>query len=261
MSLTLISKIVFVATLVVSFSSEGLGDVIVPANLTITGTGFLSGALVTVGGVSATSITVVSATSITARTPATLTPGTVDVKLADGNTRRLTAKNIIIATGSDVAPIPGVTVDEKQIVSSTGALSLAAVPKKLLVVGAGASGIALGANLVKLGIPFVITEAMLEVGKLGRIGHIDLGEQEPVGHGRLLDGLLVIVERAGAVHAVDRRDHPVEAVARGQQRIGHQRVQDRRRVGEAGGLDHHALERRDLAARGRHRLVAHHGLG
>ena len=48
-------------------------------------------------------------------------PGKVEVKLADGKTRILTAKHIIIATGSDVAPLPGVTIDEKQIVSSTGA--------------------------------------------------------------------------------------------------------------------------------------------
>src|SRR5205814_3333072 len=46
-------------------------------------------------------------------------PGKVDVKLPDGKTRSLTCKHIIIATGSDVAPLPGVTLDEKQIVSST----------------------------------------------------------------------------------------------------------------------------------------------
>src|SRR5258707_1039587 len=66
--------------------------------------------------------------------------GKVEVKLPDGKTRSLTCKHIIIATGSDVAPLPGVTLDEKQIVSSTGALSLPAVPKKLLVVGAGVIG-------------------------------------------------------------------------------------------------------------------------
>src|ERR1700743_851922 len=76
-----------------------------------------------------------------ARIPA---PGKVEGKLAAGKTRSLTAKHIIIATGSDVAPLPGVTIDEKQVVSSTGALSLAAVPKKLLVVGAGVIGLALG---------------------------------------------------------------------------------------------------------------------
>jgi dihydrolipoamide dehydrogenase len=47
-------------------------------------------------------------------------PGKVEVKGADGKIRNLTCKNIIIATGSEVVPLPGVTIDEKQIVSSTG---------------------------------------------------------------------------------------------------------------------------------------------
>src|ERR1700761_7775863 len=51
-------------------------------------------------------------------------PGQVEVKGKDGAIRRLSAKHIIIATGSDVAPLPGVTIDEKQIVSSTRRLSL-----------------------------------------------------------------------------------------------------------------------------------------
>src|SRR5580704_17848363 len=78
-------------------------------------------------------------------------PGKVEVTLADGKTRSLTAKHIIIATGSDVAPLPGVTIDEKQVVSSTGALSLASVPKKLLVVGAGVIGLELGSVWKRLG--------------------------------------------------------------------------------------------------------------
>src|ERR1700733_6002425 len=62
-------------------------------------------------------------------------PGRVDVKRADGTLRTLEAKHIVIATGSDITALPGVTVDEEQVVSSTGALSLKTVPKKLLVVG------------------------------------------------------------------------------------------------------------------------------
>ena len=85
-------------------------------------------------------------------------PGKVSVKLADGKTRELTAKNIIIATGSDVAPLPGVTIDEKQIVSSTGALSLAAVPKRLLVVGAGVIGLELGSVYRRLGAEVTVVE-------------------------------------------------------------------------------------------------------
>src|SRR5256885_13015476 len=60
-------------------------------------------------------------------------PGKVEVKLKDGGTRTLETKNIVIATGSDVAPLPGATIDEVRIVSSTGALSLKSAPKRLLV--------------------------------------------------------------------------------------------------------------------------------
>ena len=51
-------------------------------------------------------------------------PGKVEVNGADGKTQTLETKNIVIATGSDVAPLPGVEIDEKRIVSSTGALAL-----------------------------------------------------------------------------------------------------------------------------------------
>ena len=85
-------------------------------------------------------------------------PGKVEVKGKDGATRSLTAKHIIIATGSDVAPLPGVTIDEKQIVSSTGALALNAVPKKLLVVGAGVIGLELGSVWRRLGSEVTVVE-------------------------------------------------------------------------------------------------------
>jgi dihydrolipoamide dehydrogenase len=84
--------------------------------------------------------------------------GKVTVTAPDGKTREITAKHIIIATGSDVAPLPGVTVDEKQIVSSTGALSLASVPKKLLVVGAGVIGLELGSVWKRLGAEVTVVE-------------------------------------------------------------------------------------------------------
>jgi dihydrolipoamide dehydrogenase len=85
-------------------------------------------------------------------------PGKVLVKLADGKTRELSAKHIIIATGSDVAQLPGVTIDEKQIVSSTGAIALASVPKRLLVVGAGVIGLELGSVWRRLGSEVTVVE-------------------------------------------------------------------------------------------------------
>lgn len=56
----------------------------------------------------------------------------------------INTKNILIATGSEVSPFPGIEIDEKQIVSSTGALSLSEVPKRLIVIGAGVIGLELG---------------------------------------------------------------------------------------------------------------------
>jgi dihydrolipoamide dehydrogenase len=84
-------------------------------------------------------------------------PGRVSVKTKDG-TRELTAKHIVIATGSDVAPLPGVTIDEQTIVSSTGALSLPTVPKRLLVVGAGVIGLELGSVWRRLGSDVQVVE-------------------------------------------------------------------------------------------------------
>ncbi|MCC6921429.1 MAG: dihydrolipoyl dehydrogenase [Alphaproteobacteria bacterium] len=77
--------------------------------------------------------------------------GKVEVTGADGKTEILETKNIVIATGSEVTPLPGVTIDEKTIVSSTGILSLAEVPKRLVVIGAGVIGLELGSVWRRLG--------------------------------------------------------------------------------------------------------------
>ena len=69
-----------------------------------------------------------------------------------------TAKNIVIATGSEVTPLPGVEVDEKTIVSSTGALELSKVPGKLLVIGAGVIGLELGSVWRRLGAEVTVVE-------------------------------------------------------------------------------------------------------
>ena len=85
-------------------------------------------------------------------------PGKVEVTLKDGNTRTLEARNIVIATGSDVAPLPGVTIDEERIVSSTGALALKSVPKRMLVVGCGYIGLELGSVWRRLGSHVTVVE-------------------------------------------------------------------------------------------------------
>jgi len=85
-------------------------------------------------------------------------PGKVEVKGADGKTQVLDTKNIVIATGSDVARLNGIDIDEKRVVSSTGALELPSVPKKLLIVGAGIIGLELGSVWRRLGAEVTIVE-------------------------------------------------------------------------------------------------------
>jgi dihydrolipoamide dehydrogenase len=85
-------------------------------------------------------------------------PGKVEVKNADGKAQLLETKNIVIATGSDAARLNGIDFDEKRIVSSSGALELPAVPKKLLIVGAGIIGLELGSVWRRLGAEVTIVE-------------------------------------------------------------------------------------------------------
>jgi dihydrolipoamide dehydrogenase len=85
-------------------------------------------------------------------------PGKVEVRAADGKSQLLEAKSIVIATGSDVARLKGAEIDEKRIVSSTGALSLPEVPKHLLVIGAGVIGLELGSVWRRLGAQVTVVE-------------------------------------------------------------------------------------------------------
>ncbi|HVV94416.1 MAG TPA: dihydrolipoyl dehydrogenase [Hyphomicrobiales bacterium] len=93
------------------------------------------------------------------RGTATITaPGKVRVAVEGGEPQAIETKAIVIATGSDVAPLPGVTIDEKRIVSSTGALDLKSVPKRLLIVGAGVIGLELGSVWRRLGSQVTVVE-------------------------------------------------------------------------------------------------------
>jgi dihydrolipoamide dehydrogenase len=84
--------------------------------------------------------------------------GKVEVSGRDGKTQVLETKNIVIATGSDIARLKGIEIDEKRIVSSTGALSLDKVPGKLLIVGAGVIGLELGSVWHRLGSQVTVVE-------------------------------------------------------------------------------------------------------
>ena len=84
--------------------------------------------------------------------------GKVEVEGNDRKTQTVETKNIVIATGSDIARLKGIEIDEKRIVSSTGALSLERVPERLLIVGAGVIGLELGSVWHRLGAQVMVVE-------------------------------------------------------------------------------------------------------
>jgi dihydrolipoyl dehydrogenase len=84
--------------------------------------------------------------------------GRVTVRKDDGSSETVEAKNIVIATGSDSAPLRGIEIDEKRVVTSTGALALAEVPRRMIVVGAGIIGLELGSVWRRLGAEVMVVE-------------------------------------------------------------------------------------------------------
>ena len=85
-------------------------------------------------------------------------PGAMTVTDAAGKQTELAARHIVLATGSDHTDLPGVEIDEKRIVSSTGALALAKVPKRLIVIGGGYIGLELGSVWGRLGAEVHVVE-------------------------------------------------------------------------------------------------------
>jgi len=85
-------------------------------------------------------------------------PTTVSVKLNKGGTHVVSAPRVLIATGSEVTPLRGVTIDERQIVSSTGALALESVPKEMVVIGGGYIGLEMGSVWARLGAKVTVVE-------------------------------------------------------------------------------------------------------
>jgi dihydrolipoamide dehydrogenase len=129
-----------------------------------------------------------------------VTPGRVTVKAADGKESALETKAIVIATGSDVARLPGVEINEKTIVSSTGALSLPAPPKKLIVVGAGVIGLELGSVWRRLGSEVIVIEFLDHVltGMDSEVAKLMQRTLEKQGFAFHLSHKLAKVETAGA---------------------------------------------------------------
>jgi len=129
-------------------------------------------------------------------------PGRVSVTDKDGGRRELETKNIVIATGSDVAGIPGVAVeiDEKVIVSSTGALELETVPQTMVVVGGGVIGLELGSVWSRLGAKVTVVEYLDTIlggmdGEVSRQFQRMLGKQ---GFSFKLGAKVTAVEKSGS---------------------------------------------------------------
>ncbi|KAG2004811.1 dihydrolipoamide dehydrogenase [Coprinopsis cinerea AmutBmut pab1-1] len=93
----------------------------------------------------------------------------ISVDLLDGGKSEVDAKNFVIATGSEVAPFPGgaIPIDEEQIVSSTGALSLTKVPEKMVVIGGGIIGLEMGSVWSRLGAEVTVVEFLGAIGGAG----------------------------------------------------------------------------------------------
>ncbi|KAI8005420.1 hypothetical protein LOK49_LG08G03396 [Camellia lanceoleosa] len=92
-----------------------------------------------------------------------ISPSEVSVDGPEGGNTVVKGKSIIIATGSDVKSLPGITIDEKRIVSSTGALALTEIPKKLVVIGAGYIGLEMGSVWCRLGSEVTVVEFAPEI--------------------------------------------------------------------------------------------------
>jgi len=89
------------------------------------------------------------------------------VNLLDGGETTLRGKNIIIATGSESTPFPGMEIDEKKVITSTGAIALKEVPKKLAVIGGGIIGLEMASVWSRLGSEVTVIEFLGQIGGPG----------------------------------------------------------------------------------------------
>jgi dihydrolipoamide dehydrogenase len=101
-----------------------------------------------------------------------LSPDRIEVTAEDGATQTIETRAMVIATGSDVTRLPGAAIDEKVVVSSTGALELESVPKRLVVIGAGVIGLELGSVWRRLGSEVIVLEYLDRIlpGMDGEVG-------------------------------------------------------------------------------------------
>ena len=106
---------------------------------------------------------------------------TVSVQLADGGETSIRAKNIFIATGSEATPFPGFAIDEKKVITSTGAIALKEVPKKMIVIGGGIIGLEMGSVWSRLGSEVTVVEFLGQIGGPGMDAEISKNIQKTLG--------------------------------------------------------------------------------
>lgn len=92
---------------------------------------------------------------------------TVAVDLIDGGETTLRGKNIFIATGSEATPFPGLEIDEQKVITSTGAIALTEVPKKMVVIGGGVIGLEMASVWCRLGSEVTVVEFLGQIGGPG----------------------------------------------------------------------------------------------
>lgn len=91
----------------------------------------------------------------------------VKVNLNEGGEATYTGKNILLATGSEATPFPGLEVDEKRIITSTGAIAMEKVPESMIVIGGGIIGLEMGSVWSRLGAKVTVVEFLGQIGGPG----------------------------------------------------------------------------------------------
>merc|ERR1712169_109371 len=92
---------------------------------------------------------------------------TIAVNLIDGGETEVRGKNIVIATGSETTPFPGLEIDEKKVITSTGAIALQEVPKRMIVIGGGIIGLEMASVWSRLGSQVTVVEFLGQIGGPG----------------------------------------------------------------------------------------------
>src|SRR5262249_41654197 len=101
----------------------------------------------------------------------------VRVELNEGGETSVVGKDIVIATGSEATPFPGLEIDEKRVITSTGALSLSEVPETMLVIGGGIIGLEMGSVWSRFGTKVTVVEFLDQIGGPGMDAEISKAAQ------------------------------------------------------------------------------------